>query len=220
MGQAVLALVLSDLGKEARRTLAGLGLAVLIVLAFAISCLVALFTAAVPRLPPGSATGAVAAVEPAGAFLSFPLAPAPAAPTVAAPNGPAGLAVMTAIANLGSQRWHDASGGSLCEQFVENMYGSTGQYPSAIAAWLAQLPSDAGSVARQHDLTQAPLGAEVYFTGGNQPYGHVGLYLGNGGFISAADAGVQYWSVSRWQQVTGQQFAGWVPPGGSWSHAQ
>ena len=62
---------------------------------------------------------------------------------------------------------------------------------------------------------QAPLGAEVYFTGGNQPYGHVGLYLGNGGFIGAADNGVQYWSVSRWQQVTGQQFAGWLPPGGS-----
>ncbi|HLY65692.1 MAG TPA: hypothetical protein VKU60_09165 [Chloroflexota bacterium] len=218
MGQAVLALVLSDLGKEARRTLAGLGLTVLIVLAFAISCLVALFTAAVPRLPSGSATGAVAAVEPAGSFLSIPLEPAPRS-AVAAPNGPAGLAVMTAIANLGSQRWHDASGGSLCEQFVENMYGVTGQYPSAIAAWLAQMPNDPRQLARQRDLSQAPLGAEVYFTGGNQPYGHVGLYLGNGGFISAADGGVQFWNVARWQQVTGQQFAGWVPPGGIWGRA-
>ncbi len=117
-----------------------------------------------------------------------------------------------AFANLGSLRWHDAAGGSLCEQFVENMYGTTGQYPSAIAAWLAQAPTDPARLAQQRTLSAAPVGAKLYFFDRAQPDGHAGIYAGNGAFIGANDRAVELWQVGAWLTATHQSFLGWVAP--------
>ena len=203
MSSPLVSLAMSGLGRDAMKAAAGLVLAVLIALAFALSCLLAVFGAA-PAAPflPGSAMTAVLITAPGGANL-LPGGAAAASRSAAA-------AITLALTNLGSQRWHDAQGNSLCEQFVENMYGTTGEYPSAMAAWQAQAPADPDQLGRQHDLSSAPAGAKVYFSDPYEPAGHTGIYLGNGQFIAANDVAVQVWNVGQWQAATGQTFLGWV----------
>ncbi|MHB8618639.1 MAG: NlpC/P60 family protein [Chloroflexota bacterium] len=204
MGSPLVSLAMSGLGRDAMKAGAGLVLAVVIALAFALSCLLAIFgigTAGSPP-PPGPGIARLAAVA--------PQTPNPEPAQMAAAN-PAGAAAITlALANLGSQRWHDPQGNSLCEQFVENMYGTTGEYPSATAAWQAMAPADPGQLARQREVSTAPAGARVYFSEPYQPAGHTGIYLGNGQFIAANDVAVQVWNVGQWQAATGQTLLGWV----------
>jgi len=204
MGSPLVSLAMSGLGRDALKAAAGLVLAIVIALAFALSCVLAIFgigTAGSPP-PPGPGVARMAAVAPQALNLQ------PGQPVTASPA--AAAAITLALANLGSQRWHDAQGNSLCEQFVENMYGTTGEYPSAIAAWQAQAPSDPALLASQRDLANAPAAAKVYFSDPYQPAGHTGIYLGNGQFIAANDVAVQVWNVGRWQAATGQTFLGWV----------
>jgi cell wall-associated NlpC family hydrolase len=61
------------------------------------------------------------------------------------------------------------------------------------------------------------VGALVWFNASvdNQQSGHVGIYLGNNQFISAAGAGVWINSISAWSAVSAS-YAGWSDPPSSW----
>ncbi len=95
----------------------------------------------------------------------------------------------------------------LCEKFVElATQGHAGIYPSAIADWQAN----------QDKATQNPkAGDKVFFSAntGNQGYGHVGVYTGNGNFISATNTGVKELPLANWVKSTGQKILGFVPNG-------
>jgi hypothetical protein len=67
-----------------------------------------------------------------------------------------------------------------CERFVEEAFGTRGEFPTAAAA-AAAMPLTRGSVKK------APPGALVYFRADsvNRGYGHVGISLGDGRVISA-----------------------------------
>lgn len=66
-----------------------------------------------------------------------------------------------------------------CQMFVENAYGTTGQYASAIAA------SNALNTGKS--LSTAPIGSLVFFApaADNGYYGHVGIYIGQNTMINA-----------------------------------
>lgn len=66
---------------------------------------------------------------------------------------------------------------------VENAYGTTGVWPSAIAHWRGAI--NAGK-AHPGDWN-APRGAFVYWN--TSQYGHVGIFDGNGGFYSSSVGG-------------------------------
>jgi len=197
----VLLLALTGLDRAAVKACTALASGLLLALAFAISSLAAILGAG-SAATPAAAPVPPAAVAPAAGALS-------AAP-VSTVGGNA--AVIRALANLGSLRWQDPRGDSLCEQFVENMYGATGQYPSAIAAWAAQAPADPAQLAQRRNLAVAPVGAKLYFFDPSQPDGHAGIYAGSGAFIAANDRAVELWDVSVWLKATGQSFLGWVAP--------
>lgn len=74
----------------------------------------------------------------------------------------------------------DASYQGLCEKAVENAYGTTGVWASAIAHW-----NGAVNVGKAHpgDMNP-PLGAFVYWD--ISQYGHVGISDGNGGFYATS----------------------------------
>ncbi len=71
----------------------------------------------------------------------------------------------------------------LCEKAVENAYGTTGVWASAIAHW--QGAKNAGK-AHPGDWN-APRGAFVYWN--TSQFGHVGISDGNGGFYSSSVGG-------------------------------
>ncbi|MBI3970718.1 MAG: C40 family peptidase [Chloroflexi bacterium] len=111
-------------------------------------------------------------------------------------------AIAWARSLLGRQDWNN-----LCEQFVEEAYGTKGIYPTAAAAANA-LVTHRGKLAWRN----APAGALLYFAPDetNQFNGHAGIYLGNGRMISATPTGVRedrlddpYWA---------KLFAGWGEP--------
>lgn len=111
----------------------------------------------------------------------------------------------TAGQYLGTQDYNN-----FCEAFVEQAtQGHTGVYPSAIQAWLGQ----------QKQAVQGTQGIQpgdtVYFGAdkSNGGYGHTGIYIGNGQFISATYNGVKTADLSKWQQSTGQKLLGYVPSG-------
>lgn len=59
----------------------------------------------------------------------------------------------------------------MCQAFVVNMYGSGGGAPSAAAAWRA-----ADAAGHGHKTDKPPVGAAVYWTGGNgHNYGHTAI---------------------------------------------
>ena len=72
--------------------------------------------------------------------------------------------------HAGSTAWE-----GYCEKAVENAYGTTGVWPSAIAHWNAGV---------HHTGSTAPRGAFVYWN--TSVYGHVGIADGNGGFYSSS----------------------------------
>lgn len=109
---------------------------------------------------------------------------------VSSADGASG-ALSWALGKVGSQDWNQ-----MCERFVENAFGTTGRYASAKDA-AASLLSRAGGT-----LADAPRGALVFFRPdrSNSNYGHVGISLGGGSFVSATSRGVSvdgatpYWS--------------------------
>lgn len=96
----------------------------------------------------------------------------PAAPGDGTPSG----AVQWFQAHIGSKSYEE-----WCEKAVENAYGTSGVWPSAMDHWNAAV--SAGS-AHQGD-PHPPLGAFVYWNL-DAPYGHVGIADGNGGFYSSS----------------------------------
>lgn len=116
---------------------------------------------------------AIAAVAPAGAQATTTQVSV-AAPMSAGDGTPAG-AVAWMKAHVGSSGWEH-----YCEKAVENAYGTTGIWASAIAHWNGASPKHAGD-------RNPPAGAFVYWN--ISAYGHVGISDGAGGFYSTSISG-------------------------------
>lgn len=67
-----------------------------------------------------------------------------------------------------------------CEMAVENAYGRTGIYASAMAGW-----NDAVARGTAHRDLNAPRGALVFWNI-SSPYGHVGISRGDGTFVATS----------------------------------
>ena len=97
-----------------------------------------------------------------------------------------------------------------CAAWVSGVYQAAGlPYPggNAIDFWYKW--KDTGST----DMSKCPIGAAVvtYPTDGNRPYGHIGIYIGNG-MIANNIGGVVLWSIEKFNRNGG--IAGWVYPNG------
>ena len=95
-----------------------------------------------------------------------------------------------------------------CESFVEAAYGTNGQFRTAWAA--------ATAIGLTHrSIMSAPAGALVFFAPNSiNPYGHVGLSLGNGLMISALSS-VQITNIPAspyWSSL----YRGWATAPASW----
>ena len=116
---------------------------------------------------------------------SGPAAAAPATAPVALDITPAAAGDGTIT---GAIQWMQAKNGSrnwegLCEKAVENAYGTTGVWPSAIAHWRGAI-----NAGKAHPGNwNAPRGAFVYWN--TSQFGHVGVSDGNGGFYSSSVGG-------------------------------
>ncbi|MDN3353766.1 hypothetical protein [Actinomadura sp. DC4] len=117
--------------------------------------------------------------------------PLAAAPLSAGDGTPAG-AVTWMKNHVGSTGWEH-----YCEKAVENAYGTTGIWPSAIAHW---------NGAPHHSGTKPPAGSFVYWN--ISSYGHVGIADGSGGFYSSSIGGKigHATSVSYFSH-----YLGWTP---------
>jgi cell wall-associated NlpC family hydrolase len=114
-------------------------------------------------------------------------------------------AIAWAINQQGSHNWD-----GYCEMFVENAYGTTGQYGSA---------QDAYNALHTHTDWKPAIGALVWFVpnSGTGGFGHVGIYVGQGDFISAAGGswGVTILSMSYWSNNIAT-YEGWGKAPSSW----
>ena len=140
-----LVLAITGLDRAAMKLCTALLTGVLLVFFFAVSSVAALFgpTPAVSTTAlatASSGTSPLAFLTPPQSGPNLPFAPL-SGPDVPVAGAQGNAVVLRALMFVGSRQWLDAHGDSLCEQFVENMYGTTGQYPSAIAAWHALAPS-------------------------------------------------------------------------------
>ncbi|MGW6200356.1 CHAP domain-containing protein [Kribbella sp. NPDC055110] len=127
-----------------------------------------------------TATAVLGALALAGATLPATALPATAAPTPAAtpvsstafgPQSQADDAIAWFAARNGSTAYQ-----GYCEKAVENAYGTTGIYASAIANWNDAVRRGA---AHRGDLNP-PKGALVFWN--ISAYGHVGVATGDGNF--------------------------------------
>lgn len=116
------------------------------------------------------AAPAVAAVEPAATA---------AAERLQAPDGPGDGTAQGAV-DWFEQNSGDTSYEGLCEKAVENAWGTTGIWPSAIAHWEGAI--NAGKAHKGDE--SPPKGAFVYWN--TSANGHVGIADGNGGFYSSS----------------------------------
>lgn len=110
---------------------------------------------------------------------------APAAPVTVEDGTPASPGDGTIE---GAIEWMDGHAGNtgwegLCEMAVENAYGTTGVWPSAIAHWQGAIDNGKAHPGNW----DAPRGAFVYWN--TSQWGHVGISDGNGGFYSSSVAG-------------------------------
>jgi len=119
------------------------------------------------------------------------------------PNRNASEAIAWAEAQLGSQNWD-----FYCQRFVENAYGTSDRYLTAQDAYYALHTSNSWT---------PDIGALVWFApnAGNQWDGHVGIYIGDGNFISATSNGVAIDSLAYWNQVIAP-YEGWGNPPPWW----
>ena len=116
---------------------------------------------------------AVAGQAPAGSAGGAPSAPVGDAPVKQA------VAASWALSNLGSKDFYN-----LCQRFIEQAYGTGGQYGSAAAAGKALF--------KTANPAEADVGDLVFFRGdaSNGYAGHAAIYLGNGEMVGATNAGV------------------------------
>ncbi len=112
-------------------------------------------------------------------------------------------AIAWAKSQLGSQDWNGQ-----CELFVENAYGTSGQFLTAQAAYV-KLHTSAN--------LSPHIGALVWFkpNNGNGNNGHVGIYIGHNQFISATYKGVQINDMSNWGNNVAA-YEGWGNAPSSW----
>jgi cell wall-associated NlpC family hydrolase len=117
----------------------------------------------------------------AGAGQTRPGTPAaiPASPSADGALGKQAVAASWALSNLGSKDFYN-----LCQRFIEQAYGTGGQYGSAAAAGKALF--------KTADPAQADVGDLVFFRpdASNGYAGHAAIYLGNGEMVGATNAGV------------------------------
>lgn len=140
-------------------------------------------------------TNKVARAAVAGSAVAA-LALVPLGSTAAAADHPATESTITAVRPAdagdgtidGAIQWMESKAGDtsyegMCEMAVENAYGTTGVWPSAIDHW-----EGAKSAGKAHEGdTNPPKGAFVYWN--TSQYGHVGIADGNGGFYSSSVGG-------------------------------
>jgi NlpC/P60 family len=112
-------------------------------------------------------------------------------------------AIAWAKSQFGSSAWN-----GLCERFVENAFGTQGQYATAQAAYNALHTSTNWS---------PNIGSLVWFVpnASNGEAGHVGIYIGNGQFISATDNGVQIYDLTYWNSNIAS-YEGWGDAPANW----
>jgi cell wall-associated NlpC family hydrolase len=115
-------------------------------------------------------------------------------------------AVAWAKTQIGSRNWGTGTN-TYCELFVENAFGTSGRFSTAYAGY--QSIGISGS-------PQIP-GQIVFFSknSSNGGYGHVGIYIGNGQFISVTSSGVQLESLSWWSSNVAS-YVGYASPPSSW----
>lgn len=115
--------------------------------------------------------------------------------------------VAKAMADSGDQSFD-----GYCQAFAEKMTGAPNMGGSAAEAW-NNYSKQGRAVPSVQGMNPGDL---IYFApdNSNQGYGHVGIYQGDGKFVSATYHGVQSNDLSDWQKKTGQQIVGYVPQGG------
>lgn len=119
------------------------------------------------------------------------------------------LAIAWGNSKIGSQDYP-----MLCERFVENAYGVTGRYPSALADF-----TDQQTKGLIRTTLPAPRGALVYSrTPYDQGYGHVEISRGDGTYLSGGmgNPTVQLVSSPSARTGAGYTFLGWAYPPASW----
>jgi hypothetical protein len=119
--------------------------------------------------------------------------------------GKQALAASWALAQMGSRDYY-----MLCQKFIENAYGTGGQFGSAKAA--------SGALNWGTDEGAADVGDLVFFKPdpSNGNYGHVGIYVGNGEMVSATNGGItrdNFQSNPYWKNL----FVGFGDPPEQWS---
>lgn len=94
----------------------------------------------------------------------------------------------------------------LCQAFVEATIGSGWKGGSAIQAWQNQQDKAVPS------LNGIKPGDPIYFAAdrSNGGYGHTGIYMGNGNFLSATDNGIQNLPLNDWIKATDQHILGYL----------
>jgi hypothetical protein len=115
-----------------------------------------------------------------------------------------GAAVAWAKSQLGSRLW-----AYRCELFVEQAFGTSGQFRTAWAA-AQRLGLRPSAVAR------APAGALLFFApdAANDDFGHVGVSLGGGKMVSALNT-VQITNVSK-SRYWSSLYRGWATAPSAW----
>ena len=100
---------------------------------------------------------------------------------------------------------------NLCERFVENAYGTSGRYATALTAYRSL--KAAGQI--RTSRTNIPAGALVFSDGPvDGPNGHVMLSIGAGRFVSGGANGpsVKIFTTPN----PGSTYLGWAPAPSSW----
>lgn len=134
-------------------------------------------------------------------------------------NDPVTAPCTTASRESRALAWANSMIGSmsyagLCERFVENAYGTSNRYPSAISAYAAL--RNAGAI--RTSTTGIPVGALVFSSNPawDQGYGHVMISRGDGTFVSGGV--LTTYGNHTTVQVMGfpSGFLGWSYAPGDW----
>ncbi|HWD80102.1 MAG TPA: CHAP domain-containing protein [Kribbella sp.] len=132
-----------------------------------------------------------------GATLPATAAPSAAPSTVVTPQSRADDAISWFAARNGSTAYQ-----GYCEKAVENAYGTTGVYASAIANWNDAVNRGA---AHRGDLNP-PKGALVFWN--ISSYGHVGVATGDGNFWATSVNG----AIGKRALPYFSNYLGWAQP--------
>ena len=94
-----------------------------------------------------------------------------------------------------------------CLAHVQDAYGATPVYASAIEAW-----NNSRYKHPTTDLASAPFGAPIYWSQPGNPYGHIAIHL-EGDVMYTTDSGTGYPhtdSIQKWQNQYGYRPLGWT----------